>query len=182
MVAIQPLISEFTVTGKLEDLLVDSKGRVKYLYLSTPKEQYAIAVNKKQPELSQQLQPGCNLKVTGMRKNKLHRDEVEYKAYGIELLEKASSVDRDLAVKSDRQKQQLILVCQGKNCSQRGSQAICASLQREIGQASLNGVKIKTTGCMKQCKQAPQIIMPGRKRYGCVRPEQIATIVSKNLQ
>ncbi|PSB08467.1 hypothetical protein C7B62_16625 [Pleurocapsa sp. CCALA 161] len=36
--------------------------------------------------MSEYLKPGCYLKVTGMRKNKLHQAKVEYKAYRIELL------------------------------------------------------------------------------------------------
>ncbi|MEL6929466.1 MAG: (2Fe-2S) ferredoxin domain-containing protein [Cyanobacteria bacterium J06600_6] len=177
MVALQPLVSEFTVIGNLKDLSVDSKGRVRYIYLSTSDHEHAIAVSKKQPELSKQLQLGCTLKVTGMRKNKLHRDEVEYKAYQIELLEPARETTEPTA-KSDRQQKAVILVCQGKSCCQRGGRTVSTQLQKEIHQAGLIGqVEIKATGCMKQCKQAPHIVMPGKKRYSRIRPEEISSII-----
>ena len=176
MVAIQPLVSEFTITGKLSDVIVDSKGRVKYLYLSTPEAEYAIAVAKQQKITAMYLQSGCSLKVSGMRKNKLHQGEIEYKAYRIELLELVKAIE---VVKPNRSKTQ-ILVCQGKSC-QRGGKAACESLRSELYKAGLNAVEIKTTGCIKQCKQAPNLIVSG-KRYSRVKPEQIAGLVKKYLQ
>ncbi len=93
MVAVQPLVFEFTLVGRLEDFVVSSKGRVKSLYLSTPEADYTIEVAKEQANiLSQYFKPGCYLKVVGMRKNKLHQAQISYKAYSIELLpEQATS-------------------------------------------------------------------------------------------
>ena len=179
MIALQPLVAEFTIIGRLNDLLVDSKGRVRYLYLSTPKGEYAIAVAKKQPELRQSLQLGCKLKITGMRKNRLHKDEVEYKAYRLELLEPPVKIEPEIVAKGDRQKKASILVCQGKSCCQRGGMAINAQLQQELQAAGIaERVEIKTTGCMKQCKQAPQIVLPNRQRHSRIQPEQIKKIVN----
>ena len=177
MVAIQPLVSEFTLTGKLSDSVIDSKGRIKYLYLSTPEAEYTIAVAKQQ-KITGMLQLGCHLKVTGMRKNQLHRGVVEYKAYRIELLELVA-ID---IVKSNKAKTQ-ILVCQSKSCCQRGAKSVCEALRRELHKADLkNTVEIKITGCIKQCKQAPNIIMPGKKRYSRVKSEQILELVNKYFQ
>ena len=174
MVAIQPLVSEFTIIGKLSDFTVDSKGRVKYLYLSTPEAEYAISVAKQQKIMAMQLQPGCSLKVSGMRKNKLHKGEIEYKAYRIELLELATAID----VAKRQAKKAQILVCQGKSCCQHGAKTVCESLRSELHKAGLTDtVEIKTTGCIKQCKQAPNLVVPGKKRYSRVKSEQISGLV-----
>jgi len=179
MVAIQPLISEFTITGRLLDLVVDSKGRVKYLYLSTSEAEYSIEVAKQQRILATHLQPGCHLKVTGMRKNKLHQGEVKYQAYRIELLAESPAVI-DKVAKSNQAKKTKILVCQGSSCSKRGGQTVCELLRNELQAAGLtNEVEIKITGCIKQCKQAPNLTMPGRSRYSRVKPEQISGLVNK---
>ena len=92
MTVLQPLVSEFTITGRLEDFVVNSKGRVKYLYVSSAEEDYSIEVAKEpKNNLGKYLKPGCYLKVGGMRKYQPHRDEISYKAYKIELLAKSTS-------------------------------------------------------------------------------------------
>lgn len=195
MVALQPLVSEFTIVGRLEDFVISSKGRIKYLSLSTPEEDYSIAVAKSPKNvLSKYLKPGCHLKVTGMRKCKLDRAEIEYKAYRIELLPEQASLNNaivceavpqghNISFRAPKQKKAKILVCQGSSCGKQGAQAICKLLQTELKAKGItNEVEIKTTGCMKQCKQAPVLIMPGRNSYSRVKPLQISQLVSKHLE
>lgn len=191
MVAIQPLVSEFTISGTLEDFVVNSKGRVKYLYLSTPEEDYAIAVAKSPTNLfSQQLQPGCYLKVTGMRKYKLHQDQLEYKAYRIELLTTpvVSPPDTETtAIQSTIKKAKpkvKVLFCQNSDCWQKGGKVACELLKTELrNEGMIDQVEIKTTGCMKQCKQAPNVvIMPGRNRYSRVQPQQLSSLILKQVR
>ena len=67
MVDIQPLVSQFTIVGKLEDCSVSSKGRIKYLYLSNPEASYSIEVAKNNIS-GEYLKQGCRLKVSGMKK------------------------------------------------------------------------------------------------------------------
>ena len=179
MVGIQPLISEFTLVGKLEDFAIDSKGRIKYLSLSTSEEEYLIKVAKEQTRVLQQyLQPGCQIKVSGMRKYKLHKEEVEYKAYRIELV--AEAAIRNTRVKPNRKTK--ILVCQGSSCCKKGSKTISKLLQSEIAAEGMTGeVEIKMTGCMKQCKQAPYLVMPGKNSYSRVQAKQIPSLVRSNL-
>ena len=178
MVALQPLVSEFTIIGRLEDLVVSAKGKIKYLSLSTPEEDYLIAVAK-QKALGKYLKPGCHLKVTGMRKYKLHQGVVEYKAYSIELLSEQDTSDKAISTNKTKAK---ILVCQGSSCSKKGGQTICQRLQTELSANGItNEVKIQTTGCLKQCKQAPVLIMPAKKRYTQVKPEQVSKLVAKHF-
>ena len=222
MVALQPLVSEFTIIGRLEDLAVSAKGKIKYLSLSTPEEDYLIAVAK-QKALGKYLKPGCQLKVTGMRKYKLHQGVVEYKAYSIELLSEQHTPDKAmpsyevcssretlsafahggnpaqrkalpvvarrrseasarLAPIATNKTKAKILVCQGSSCSKKGGQTICQMLQTELSANGItNKAKIQTTGCLKQCKQAPVLIMPVKKRYTQVKPEQVSKLVAKHF-
>lgn len=181
MVAIQPLVSEFNFVGRLEDLLVDTKGRVKYLYLSTLEADYSIEVAKEPKNiLSEHLKPGCFLKVLGMRKCKPHKEEVKYKAYRIELLsEKSFPKKPNITTANSTAK---VLVCQGSSCCQKGGRAICASLQSQLQAKGLTeDVKIVTTGCLKQCKQAPIVIMPGRNKYIKVQPQELSSLIKEHF-
>jgi hypothetical protein len=157
MVVVQPLVSKFTIVGKLEDLVVNSKGRVKSLYISTPEADYTMEVAKEQTNvLSTYLKPGCYLKVTGMQKNKLHQAEISYRADYIELLpESKISSEHPLPTGKSKIK---ILVCQGSSCRQKGGGSARELLKAELQGQDLNEeVEIQTTGCWKQCKQAPNI-------------------------
>jgi (2Fe-2S) ferredoxin len=180
MVALQPLISEFTLVGELEDFVIKSNGRVKYLQLSTEEGEYWLKVAKENNYiLSQHLQLGCSLRVTGMQKNKLHKGEVEYTAYKIELIAKPTA--RNLNTASITKAK--VLFCQKSTCWQQGGKAACELLKAELETRGMKDlVEIKTTGCLKQCKQAPNmVILPDRVRYGKVQPKQIPALIERHL-
>ncbi len=187
MVAIQPLISEFTIVGKLKDFIIKSNGRVQYLQLSSDTGEYWLKVAKeRQNILGQHLKVGCWLKVTGMRKNKLHQGEVEYKAYRIELLNQPiseNSIHSNSDATTITKPKAKVLFCQKSNCWQQGGKAACESLKAELQNRGMSDrVEIKTTGCLKQCKQAPNIvILPDKVRYCRVQPRQISTFIDKHL-
>ena len=186
MVALPPLVSEFTIVGRLEDVIT-SKSRIKYISLSTPDADYSIDIAKSpKSNLDEYLQPGCSLKVTGMRKYKLHQEQFEYKAYSIELLAEPpskSAVDSTTpsAIANSKPRTK-ILVCQGSSCYKQGGRAITSLLQTQLKNRGLSDkVEIKMTGCMKRCKQAPCLIMPGRNYCSRVQPQQVATLVDNSL-
>ena len=177
MVDVQPLVSQFSVVGKLDDLSVNSKGRVKCLYLSTPEASYSIEVSKKQHNpLGKYLQRGCFLKVSGMQKRELHRQYNTYKAYYIELLDKPST---SVEPEGNNGKKRKILVCQGSSCRKKGADEICLLLQQELHRQEVDLVEIQTTGCLKQCKQAPNLVVAGKNRYGRVQPRQIGGLIER---
>ncbi|WP_319423112.1 (2Fe-2S) ferredoxin domain-containing protein [Pleurocapsa sp. FMAR1] len=180
MASVQPLVSEFTIVGRLEDFVVNSHGCVKHLYLSTPEEDYSMVVAKEQKNvLNKYLKPGCYLKVTGMRKNKLHQEKVEYKAYRIELLSKQAITNTISTITKPKVK---VLICQSSTCWQKGGKAAYEMLQALQAKDMTKEVEIITTGCLKQCKQAPNlVIMPGRNRYSRVQPKQVSQLIAKHL-
>lgn len=182
MVAIQPLVSEFTLVGELEDFVIKSNGRVKYLQLSTKSGEYWLKVAKESNYvLGQHLQIGCRLKITGMQKNKLHKGEVEYTAYRIELI--AKPVARNLDTTSITKPKAKVLFCQKSSCWQQGGKTACELLKAELETRGMRErVEIKTTGCLKQCKQAPNmVVLPDKVRYSRVHPKQIPALIERHL-
>ena len=189
MVAIQPLISDFTLVGKLEDLVIKSNGRVQYLQLSTDEGEYWLKVApERQNTLGQHLKVGCWLKVKGMRKNKLHKGEVDYKVFTIELLSQPipeNSLPSNSAVTTIAKPKAnaKVLFCQKSNCWQQGGKAACEWLKAELQSRGISEqVEIKTIGCLKQCQQAPNlVILPDKVRYSRVRPKQISKFIDKHV-
>ena len=187
MATIQPLVSEFTIIGQLEDFVSKSDNCVKYLQLTTSEEDYSIKVAKElRSKLAKHLQPGCWLKVTGMRKYELHKGIVKYKAYRVELLadqlssQLASNIPTTANTAKPRAK---VLFCHKSTCWKKGGKATCQLLKSELEKRGIaDQVEIKTVGCLKQCKKAPNmVIMPDKARYHNVKPKQVPLFIEKHL-
>lgn len=75
-----------------------------------------------------------------------------------------------------------ILVCQKSDCCKRGANRLMQALQAELDDRGLTDhVKIRGTGCMKQCKSGPALVMPDKSRYTRIRPEQVAGLIDKHF-
>jgi (2Fe-2S) ferredoxin len=76
-----------------------------------------------------------------------------------------------------------ILVCQKSDCQKRGGKAIGKALESALNDHGLKDqVRIQGTGCLKQCKAGPNIIlMPDKTRYSRIEPTQIPAIIEKHF-
>ncbi|MFN5895665.1 MAG: (2Fe-2S) ferredoxin domain-containing protein, partial [Dolichospermum sp.] len=84
--------------------------------------------------------------------------------------------------KTKPDKVQTILVCQKSDCMKRGGKALCQALESELTNYGLeNSVAIKGTGCMKNCKAGPNLVMPDKTRYSKVKAEQVADLIDKHF-
>ena len=132
MATVQPLVSQFTLTGKLEDLVTKSGDCIKYLQLISEQEEYWIKVAKElRNNFSRKLQPGYLLKVTGMRRYEIHKGKVKYKAYGIEVLEKPVITENSNVEVATKPKAK-VLFCQKSTCWKKGGKTACALLKAEL--------------------------------------------------
>lgn len=68
-----------------------------------------------------------------------------------------------------------IMICQKSGCRKRGGKKLLSQLQQTLQAEGLHKqVKIQTTGCQKQCKQAPSCILKvGKNKYHQIRPGAI---------
>ena len=192
MMTITPLVSEFVAIGELQDITIKSNGRVKNIVIFTDREYYSIKVAKDQPKkLGKKLQLGCKLKIKGMLKRNPKKNISEYKAYAIELLTpakvepakvKANSSKPAKSNKSKKTKAK-VLICKKNNCWKKGGQSVYQELKSELEKRDIaDDVEIKTTGCLKKCKKAPNMIMlPDKEHYVKVKPKQVPNIVEKHL-
>lgn len=76
--------------------------------------------------------------------------------------------------------QSTILVCQ--KCKKRGSEQVCQAIETALRDRGLEDqVRVKGTGCMKDCKAGPNIVMPGKHRYSRVTPKVAAALVDRHF-
>lgn len=76
-----------------------------------------------------------------------------------------------------------ILVCQKSDCQKRGGKAISKALESALINCGLKDqVSIQATGCLKQCKAGPNIVlMPDKTRYSRIEPMEIPAIIEKHF-
>ena len=185
MTMTQPLVVSFTITGKLEDLITNDDS-IKTLKLLTEHGEYQVKVAKEiRKELGKKLQTGCSVKVTGMRKYKIKKGQVEYKAYDIEILSqpKIETITHSTSAVATKPKAK-VLFCQKSTCWKKGGgQAVCDTLKAQLDSRGIaDRVEIKTVGCLKQCKKAPNlVVMPDKARYSKVKPKQMSALIEEHL-
>lgn len=76
-----------------------------------------------------------------------------------------------------------ILVCGKSSCQKRGAGAVIASLEEAVVDRGLaSQVKIKTTGCLKKCKQGANVLfLPDKTSYTAVKPVQVSSLLTKHF-
>jgi len=86
-------------------------------------------------------------------------------------------------VKAPAKTQTKILVCQKSDCQKRGGAAVCKALETALNARGLEGqVTVQGTGCLKQCKAGPNIVvMPDKTRYSRIKPAEIPAIIDKHF-
>lgn len=182
-------ITEFNVTGRLVDILIKKDNQVKYLKLATQDRQYWIKVAKNiREDIAQIVNLEAEFIVRGTKKQKRKTGKVKYRADYLELVANNSNSDRTIVVpevlplssQDNKAKAQAkVLVCKKSNCWKKGGKEVCQVLEDLCGDRQ---IQVKMTGCLKQCKKGPNVvILPDKARYSRVKPQQIPTLVEKHL-
>jgi (2Fe-2S) ferredoxin len=185
--------------------------KLKYLRIATAIGEYSIKLPKEQRSLLyRRLTPGEWIEVVGYKKSNPAKGTIKLKAYDVipvasPSAEAATSLGSRSGVLTplspstqpasaqpasaqimDRSaiasKPACILICQKSDCCKRGSREVARALQAELSDQGLaDQVTIKSTGCMKRCKEGANVVMPNKARYSRVRPETAAALVKQHF-
>lgn len=93
----------------------------------------------------------------------------------IQSLENKSLVNRPAKPKPRR-----VLICQKSDCRRRGSFAVSEAIAAAMAEAGCP-VTIQATGCMKRCKEGPNLVLPGGDRHSRVTPQRARSLVQQIL-
>ncbi len=180
-------ISPFILEGRFLGFEIEDGFKIKRLNLATAEGEYCIKLAKEaKASVRGVLTPGDWLTITGEKRINLETDEVKYKAYLIQQTSPAQGVAASVSVPATPAKakpQATILVCQKSDCMKRGGKAVCQALQAELHDRGLHDqVTIKMTGCMKQCKEAPNlVVMPGKTRYSRIQAADVPALLDQHF-
>ncbi len=176
-------ISPFTLTGQLLDFIVKDGYKIKGLRLAIAEREYWVKIPKSlRSNLDPNLKPGCWLTVTGYREIKNLKIKLE--AETLRLVNPSEVSCPVVTTENTKEKNQgSILICQKAGCWKQGGEELYQALAESLQAYGLEDkVKIKTTGCLKQCKQAPNLVfMPAKTRYGQLAPHTVVQLVEKHF-
>ncbi|MGF1589232.1 MAG: ferredoxin [Pleurocapsa sp.] len=188
MAKINPIVSGFHFQGNLSKITF-KKNKIKYIKLVTDEGKYWIKISPSLREKIASLSPGCQLEVAGKSKQHPTTGKTKYKAQTLMLVArqptaiKTESVSRLPIFDSQTKSKAKVLVCQKSNCWKKGGKKVCQELESILSDRGLSKqIPIQKTGCLKQCKKAPALVMmPDKARYNQVKPQQLEKMVEKHL-
>ncbi|MBW4617140.1 MAG: (2Fe-2S) ferredoxin domain-containing protein [Desmonostoc vinosum HA7617-LM4] len=186
-------ISEFCLEGRFLDFVIKDGYKLKGLLLATAEgECYVKLAKHLRVAFDLRLPPGTWLQVAGTKKYDLKDDKITLKAERVMAArgtwegEKISPPQEPPLVNQSKPKptktKSTILVCQKSDCMKRGGKAVCQALEAALSDRGLEDqVNIKGTGCMKNCKAGPNLVMPDKTRYSRIQARQVPTIMDKHF-
>ncbi len=175
--------SQFCLVGQLLGFVIKDGHKLKYLRMTVSEREYWIKVPKELREsLDSSIQPQCYLEIIGLGKVSRKTGKLELKAEEIRFISENEEPQKQPKILNATQKSK-ILICQKSDCWQRGGKQICQKLQQEIQDRGLSeSVTIKTTGCLKQCKKAPNlVVLPDKAHYHRFTPQAVDQLLEKHF-
>jgi len=188
--------SEFDAQGRFLGFAAKDSYKLKYLRLSVNTGEYFIKIPKElRLTLYRTLVPGDWIRVLGYQEV-CPKKGFKIKAYQVmpaSVTEQGASSGTVTSVSRSTcpatmpssevtGKKANILVCQKSDCCKRGGRALVQALQTELSDRGLTDqVAIKPTGCMKQCKAGPNLIMPDKTRYSRIRSNDVPDLLNKHF-
>lgn len=185
----------FDVQGRFLGFASKDSYKLKYLRLSVNASEYTIKIPKPlRLALYRTLTPGDWIHVSGYQEfspkkgtTKIKADQIlpiavpeQYSQSNTLPLVQLSQPPQVAAAQKTNKAN--ILVCQKSDCCKRGGRALVAALQSELDDRGLTDqVAIKPTGCMKQCKAGPNLVMPDKTRYSRIRPGDVPDLLEKHF-
>ncbi|NJM23345.1 MAG: (2Fe-2S) ferredoxin domain-containing protein [Richelia sp. SM1_7_0] len=181
-------VSEFCLEGRFIDFVIKDGYKLKGLLLGTSEgERYIKLAKHLRVAFDLRLPPGTWLQVVGERKYDTKTGEVKLKAERVMAARRSVEIPEEVqTIPTEKPKEKSvkknILVCQKSSCMKRGGQKLCQALAASISERGLEDqVAIKGTGCMKNCKAGPNLIMPDKTRYSKIQAEQVSTLMDKHF-
>ncbi|MBW4431799.1 MAG: (2Fe-2S) ferredoxin domain-containing protein [Pelatocladus maniniholoensis HA4357-MV3] len=186
----------FCMEARFLDFVIKDGYKLKGLLLATPDgECYVKLAKHLRAGFDWRLPRGTWLQVVGEKKCDRKTGEVKFKAERIlaasfeshryaENLTPPPQQSTTSSIEQSKPKvaKSTILVCQKSDCMKRGGKQVCQAIQAAMSDRGLEDqVTIKGTGCMKNCKAGPNLVMPDKTRYSRIKAAQVPALIDKHF-
>ena len=181
--------STYRIEGKFLGFIPKPGDELKYIQVQVGERIIPIKLAKELREnLGQELVEGDRLSIFLERTILGNSSKLKLKTERVERLSTKSescvveSSSASKTSKSEKNKTGKILLCHKSSCSKRGGKRLYRSLAETLNQLGLQDrVTIELTGCQKQCKKAPSIIlMPGKVKHTYVNPQDLPSLLQNH--
>ncbi|MEM8804885.1 MAG: (2Fe-2S) ferredoxin domain-containing protein [Cyanobacteria bacterium P01_G01_bin.38] len=185
---------DFCLEGRFAGFSAGRKSPFRYLCVETATDSYRVKLKKSlQLMLFRYLMVGDGVRVVGKQTVDKETGQPKFKAREVLKMDQPSASPlqfpespaetfHEQPKQQPKQKKARVLICQKSACRKRGGKAVCQALEAALGEAGLDHVSIKLTGCMDRCKTGPNlVVMPDKTRYARVTSKQIPDLVSKHF-
>ncbi|MEH2286623.1 (2Fe-2S) ferredoxin domain-containing protein [Nostoc sp.] len=187
-------VSEFRLEGRFIDFVIKDGYKLKGLLLATHEgECYVKLAKHLRTAFDLRLPAGTWLQVVGYKEYDIKKDKVTLKAERVIAARSKIAAVQTIAapheppstdnvkLKPDKTKA-TILVCQKSDCMKRGGKALCQALEAALSDRGLEDqVTIKGTGCMKNCKAGPNLVMPDKTRHSRIQAAQVPALMNQHF-
>jgi NADH:ubiquinone oxidoreductase subunit E len=187
-------VAEFCIEGRFLNFVIKDGYKLKGLLLGTAEgECYVKLAKHLRAAFDLRLPRGTWLQVIGTKKQDQKSGKVTLKAERVmaarlELSKSTiipsseNSPSVNTLKKKSPEAKATILVCQKSDCMKRGGRSVCQALEATLSERGLaDQVTIKGTGCMKNCKSGPNLVMPDKTRYSKIQATQVPAIIDQHL-
>ncbi|MGI0488705.1 (2Fe-2S) ferredoxin domain-containing protein [Pantanalinema rosaneae CENA516] len=177
-------VSEFRLEGRFLGFAVEDGYKIKWLNLRTADGEHCIKLSKEaRASVGRVLMPGDWVQVTGEKVVYLDTEEIKFKADRITTSGVTPSSPAPTSEKATKPAAKAtIAMCQKSDCMKRGGKAVCQALAATLSDRGLTDqVTVKGTGCMKQCKAGPNLVMPNKQRYSRITAKEIPALIDKHF-
>lgn len=176
--------SSFSLEGRFLGFELEDGYKLKYMVLATSEGECSIKLAKHlRSSFELRLIPGDWLQVVGEKKLDSKTGKLKLKAERVVPATVSHDQTDVPALAKPAKTKTSILVCQKSDCMKRGGKAVCQALEAALGDRGLEGqVTIKGTGCLKQCKAGPNlVVMPDKTRYSRIQADQVPELIDKHF-
>lgn len=179
MKTIKAQTSTYQIEGAFLGFIPGSGGQLKYIQVQVGERILPIKLAKELREiLGQKLVVGDRLRVS-LPASSQPGSKLKLKSDRVEIISSDAESVVVESTPSQPNKKGKILLCHKSGCAKRGGKQLYRALTDTLQQLGLQDrVSIELTGCQKQCKQAPSLIlMPGKVKYAYVNPHNLAPLL-----
>lgn len=179
--------STYQIKAKFLSFIPKPGGELKYIQVQVRERIISIKLAKELQETwKNKLLKGDLLSIFLEQKGSEIGSKLKLKTHHIEKFDTCnneSQVLKSISIPSDSQPEKKqkgkILLCKKSSCSKSGGKNLYSALTETLEKLGLqNEVTIELTGCQKQCKKAPSLIlMPGKVKHTYVNPNDLTSLL-----
>jgi NADH:ubiquinone oxidoreductase subunit E len=187
-------VSEFCLEGRFINFVIKDGYKLKGLVLGTHEGECYIKIAKHlRAAFDLRLPAGTWLQVVGYKEYDIKKDKVTLKAERVMAARSEMATVQTIAASQEppsienvkvkpAKTKGTILLCQKSDCMKRGGKEVCQALEAALSDRGLEDqVTIKGTGCMKNCKAGPNLVMPDKTRHSRIQAAQVPVLMNQHF-